>query len=133
MRLCGGLVTLGVTKQLPDYIFPLSSLELSDTNAYEPSSRALLGTASHFCEIVVLAWGAHNLGVAARLPALADDRAVAVPPAAQGCVLSVYHYRFCHPPAACGCVISSILTGFTTPQLFRVVFLPLPVLSPPSR
>ena len=32
----------------------LSSLELSDTKVYEPQIRALLGTASHFCEVVVL-------------------------------------------------------------------------------
>ena len=32
----------------------LSSLELSDTKVYEPQTRALLGTASHFCEVVVL-------------------------------------------------------------------------------
>ena len=32
----------------------LSSLELSDTTIYEPYMRALLGTASHFCEVVVL-------------------------------------------------------------------------------
>ena len=32
----------------------LSSLELSDTHVYEPQIRALLGTASHFCEVVVL-------------------------------------------------------------------------------
>jgi len=32
----------------------LSSLELSDTKVYEPHIRALLGTASHFCEVVVL-------------------------------------------------------------------------------
>ena len=32
----------------------LSSLELSDTKVYEPYIRALLGTASHFCEVVVL-------------------------------------------------------------------------------
>jgi len=32
----------------------LSSLELSDTTVYEPYIRALLGTASHFCEVVVL-------------------------------------------------------------------------------
>ena len=32
----------------------LSSLELSDTKVYEPSIRARLGTASHFCEAVVL-------------------------------------------------------------------------------
>ena len=30
----------------------LSSLELSDTPIFEPSVRALLGTASHFCEVV---------------------------------------------------------------------------------
>ena len=33
--------------------FVLSSLELSDTDVYAPYLRALLGTASHFCEIVV--------------------------------------------------------------------------------
>jgi len=32
----------------------LSSLELSDTQVYEPYIRALLGTTSHFCEVVVL-------------------------------------------------------------------------------
>ena len=32
----------------------LSSLELSDAKVYEPQIRALLGTASHFCEAVVL-------------------------------------------------------------------------------
>jgi len=32
----------------------LSSLELSDTKVYEPQIRALLETASHFCEVVVL-------------------------------------------------------------------------------
>ena len=32
----------------------LSSLELSDTNVYEPYIRALLGTGSHFCHVVVL-------------------------------------------------------------------------------
>ena len=32
----------------------LSSLELSDIKVYEPQIRALLGTASHFCEVVVL-------------------------------------------------------------------------------
>ena len=32
----------------------LSSLELSDTKVYEPSIRARLGTAAHFCEVVVL-------------------------------------------------------------------------------
>ena len=32
----------------------LSSLELSDAQVYEPQIRARLGTASHFCEVVVL-------------------------------------------------------------------------------
>ena len=32
----------------------LSSLPLSDTHVYEPSIRSLLGTAAHFCEVVVL-------------------------------------------------------------------------------
>ena len=32
----------------------LSSLELSDTKVYEPQTRALLGTGSYFCEVVVL-------------------------------------------------------------------------------
>jgi len=32
----------------------LSSLELSDTKVYAPQIRALLGTAAHFCEVVVL-------------------------------------------------------------------------------
>ena len=32
----------------------LSSLELSDTKVYAPQVRALLGTASHFCGVVVL-------------------------------------------------------------------------------
>ena len=31
-----------------------SSLELGDTNVYEPRIRARLGTAAHFCEVVVL-------------------------------------------------------------------------------
>jgi len=31
-----------------------SSLELIDTQVYEPETRALLGTASHFCQAVVL-------------------------------------------------------------------------------
>ena len=33
----------------------LSSLELSDTPVYEPSIRVILGTASSFCDEVVLA------------------------------------------------------------------------------
>ena len=32
----------------------LSSLELSGTQVYEPQIRALLGTTSHFCQVVVL-------------------------------------------------------------------------------
>jgi hypothetical protein len=32
----------------------LSSQELSDKKVYEPQIQALLGTASHFCEVVVL-------------------------------------------------------------------------------
>ena len=32
----------------------LLSLKLSDTKVYEPQIRALLGTAPHFCEVVVL-------------------------------------------------------------------------------
>ena len=32
----------------------LSSLELSDAKVYEPQTRARLGTAAHFCEVVVL-------------------------------------------------------------------------------
>ena len=32
----------------------LSRLELSDTHVYEPKIRALLGTAAHFCKVVVL-------------------------------------------------------------------------------
>ena len=35
----------------------LSSLELSTTTIYEPYMRALLGTAPHFCEAVVLELG----------------------------------------------------------------------------
>ena len=31
----------------------LSSLELSDSKVYEPYIRARLGTATHFCEVVV--------------------------------------------------------------------------------
>jgi len=31
----------------------LSSLELSDTKVYKPEIRARLGTAAHFCEVVI--------------------------------------------------------------------------------
>jgi len=42
----------------------LSSLQLSDTTIYEPSVRALLGTASHFCPVVVLKLRTVPLGTA---------------------------------------------------------------------
>ena len=41
-------------KQAPSSSLPISSLELIDAKVYEPSTRALLGTAVHFCEVVVL-------------------------------------------------------------------------------
>ena len=56
----GYLVTEIVTEEVTDDEAAssssslLSSLELSDTTIYEPEIRALLGTASHFCEVVVL-------------------------------------------------------------------------------
>ena len=40
-----------------------SSLELSDTQVSEPEIRALLGTASHFCEVVVLTSRTHHQDV----------------------------------------------------------------------
>ena len=36
------------------FFFTSLGLELSDTKVYEPDIRALLGTASHYCEAVVL-------------------------------------------------------------------------------
>ena len=36
------------------YSLLLSSLDLSDKKVHEPKIRALLGTAAHFCEVVVL-------------------------------------------------------------------------------
>jgi len=39
----------------------LSSLELSDTKVYEPYIRALLGTDSHFCEVVLKLTGTYPL------------------------------------------------------------------------
>ena len=44
----------------------LSSLELSDTQVYEPAIRSLLKTASHFYEVVVLKLTTHlvSLGLA---------------------------------------------------------------------
>ena len=37
-----------------------SSLELSYTKVYKPSIRALLGTASHFCEVVASQTPTHS-------------------------------------------------------------------------
>jgi len=37
----------------PSSLLP-SSLELSDSNVYEPYTRARLGTTAHFCQVVVL-------------------------------------------------------------------------------
>ena len=45
----------------------LSSLELSDTQVYGPSIRALLGTVSHLCEVVVLELTLTLLQMMARL------------------------------------------------------------------
>jgi len=47
----------------------LSSLELSDTKVYEPQIRALLGTALHFCEVIVLKLRTAPIGTAHPLPA----------------------------------------------------------------
>jgi len=54
------VASLGTTDALPcrspasSSCSSLSSLELSDTHVYAPYIRALLGTDSHFCEVVVL-------------------------------------------------------------------------------
>jgi len=48
------LIALGSFEQVSSPSVLLSSLELSNTKVYEPQIRALLGTASHFCEVVVL-------------------------------------------------------------------------------
>jgi len=47
----------------------LSRLELSDTKVYEPQIRALLGTASHFCELVVLKFKTVDAGSPPIVPA----------------------------------------------------------------
>ena len=47
-------------------VLPLS-LELGDTTIYEPQVRALLGTAPHFCEAVVLKLRTVPLGAALSL------------------------------------------------------------------
>jgi len=46
----------------------LSSLELSDAKVYEPQIRARLGTASHFCELVVLKLRTVPIGTAPHVP-----------------------------------------------------------------
>jgi len=43
----------GKARAFSSYLL-LSSLEWSDAKVYEPSIRARLGTAAHFCEVVVL-------------------------------------------------------------------------------
>ena len=45
----------------------LSSLELSDAKVYESEIRALFGTASHFCEVVVLELRTVPIGTALSL------------------------------------------------------------------
>ena len=45
----------------PSSSFSLWSLDLRDTKVYEPEIRALLGTASHFCEAVVVTPSTLNL------------------------------------------------------------------------
>jgi len=49
----------------------LSRLELSDTKVYAPYIRARLGTAAHFCEVVVLKLSTHLLKLV--LDAADDD------------------------------------------------------------
>ena len=39
---------------LPFFFITLSRLELRDAKVYEPYMRALLGTASHFCKVLIL-------------------------------------------------------------------------------
>jgi len=53
---CAGAICQGTASVaiFSSFSFLLSSLELSDTKVYEPCIRARLGTAAHFCEVVVL-------------------------------------------------------------------------------
>ena len=44
-------VSLNPCQPVPSSSLLLSSLELRDAKVYEPEMRALLGTASHFCEV----------------------------------------------------------------------------------
>ena len=39
------------------FFFSLSSLEWSETQVYAPQTRAFFGTASQFCEVIVLKLG----------------------------------------------------------------------------
>ena len=48
----------------------ISSLELSDTKVYETSARAVLGTTTHFCRVVVLKLRAVPIGTALSLRVL---------------------------------------------------------------
>jgi len=48
----------------------LSSLELSDTKVYWPQTLALLGTSSHFCEVVILKLRTVPIGTALNLRTL---------------------------------------------------------------
>jgi hypothetical protein len=45
--------TPGLTPGWSFFLRLLSSLELSDTNVYEPCIRARLGTTTHFCEVAI--------------------------------------------------------------------------------
>ena len=47
-------VSRGELKSNFFFSFITLGLELSDTNVHKPYIRALLGTASHYCEAVVL-------------------------------------------------------------------------------
>ena len=56
--MCAGLVQQRApefaTRRASFSFLFLASLELSDIKVFGPQTRALLGTASHFCEEVVL-------------------------------------------------------------------------------
>ena len=54
----------------------LSSLELSDATIYEPQIRALLETAPHFCQAVVLEFRTVPLGTALNLRIIRVSRRV---------------------------------------------------------
>ena len=58
----------------------LSNLELNDTKIYEPSIRALLGTASNFCEVVVLKLGTDQEVVRPLTPELPKSPVGPIPP-----------------------------------------------------